>query len=91
MTIDQMALELCWQIDRCGASEDLTKASLMASALRMKLVVLITALGFYADQRNWDNNVVDIGVGSLEEPQSSPVANDHGHTAQNVLLGEETS
>lgn len=31
------ALELCHQIERCGCSEDLTKASIMASALRAKL------------------------------------------------------
>ena len=91
MTIDQMALELCGQIDRCGASEDLTKASLMASMLSARVAILTAALGFYADQRNWDNNVVDIGVGGLEEPHSSRVANDHGRTARNVLLGEETS
>ena len=40
MNIDQMALELCWQIERCGASEDLTKASIMASELRGKLATL---------------------------------------------------
>lgn len=33
----QEALELCWQIEKCGASEELTKASVMASELRAKL------------------------------------------------------
>lgn len=33
----QDALELCWQIEKCGASEELTQASLMASELRQKL------------------------------------------------------
>jgi len=33
----QEALELCWQIEKCGASEALTKASVMASALQAKL------------------------------------------------------
>lgn len=31
------ALALCHQIERCGCSDELTKASLMASALRAKL------------------------------------------------------
>ncbi len=31
------ALELCHQIERCGCSEELTKASIMASRLREKL------------------------------------------------------
>ena len=31
------ALELCHQIERCGCSEELTKASIMASDLRSKL------------------------------------------------------
>jgi hypothetical protein len=31
------ALELCYQIERCGCSEELTKASIIASALRAKL------------------------------------------------------
>jgi hypothetical protein len=31
------ALELCHQIERCGCSEELTKASIMASDLRAKL------------------------------------------------------
>lgn len=34
----QLALELCWQIETCGASEALTKASVMASELRQKIV-----------------------------------------------------
>lgn len=33
----QAALELCWQIEKCGASEELTKASVMASELHSKL------------------------------------------------------
>jgi len=31
--LKESALELCYQIESCGASEPLTKASLMASAL----------------------------------------------------------
>lgn len=43
MTDDQdlsllnLALELCWQIERCGSSEDLTKASVLANDLRKRL------------------------------------------------------
>jgi hypothetical protein len=33
----QAAMELCWQIEGCGASLELTKASVMASALSAKL------------------------------------------------------
>jgi len=35
------ALELCYQIERCGASPELTQASVMASALRAKLDALL--------------------------------------------------
>lgn len=37
----QMALELGWQIEKCGASEELTKAAVMASALTTKLNELL--------------------------------------------------
>lgn len=33
----QAAIELCWQIEKCGASEELTKCSVMASELQSKL------------------------------------------------------
>jgi hypothetical protein len=33
----QAAMELCWQIEKSGASEELTKCSVMASALQSKL------------------------------------------------------
>jgi len=35
--ITKAALELCYQIEKCGASEELTKASVMASSLHMAL------------------------------------------------------
>lgn len=35
------AMELCWQIEKSGASEELTKCSIMASALEMKLKDLL--------------------------------------------------
>ncbi len=37
----QAALELCYQIERCGASEMLTKASVMAGELQSKLINLV--------------------------------------------------
>ena len=33
----QTAMELCWQIEKSGASEELTKCSVMASELQSKL------------------------------------------------------
>lgn len=33
----QAAMELCWQIEKSGASEELTKCSVMASELQSKL------------------------------------------------------
>ncbi len=33
----QIAMELCWQIEKSGASEELTKCSLMAASLEAKL------------------------------------------------------
>lgn len=46
---------------------------------------LENALEFYATSENWKNNVVDIGVGSLPEPESSEVACDHGYIAKQAL------
>ncbi len=43
------------------------------------------ALSFYADQKHWENNQIDIGVGNTEEPQSSQVAMNHGHIAKQAL------
>lgn len=37
----QAALELCWQIEKSGASEELTKCSVMASALQSALNELL--------------------------------------------------
>lgn len=37
----QDAMKVCWQIEKCGASEELTKASEMASALTAKLNELL--------------------------------------------------
>lgn len=39
--VREKAMQLCWQIEKCGASEDLTKASLMASELVDKLNELL--------------------------------------------------
>jgi len=36
-SINDLASELCYQIERCGASEELTKASVMASDLAARL------------------------------------------------------
>jgi len=46
---------------------------------------LVEALRFYADPHEWKNNEVDIGVGNLQEPESSEVFMDHGHRAQKAL------
>ena len=37
----QQAHALCWQIEKCGASQDLTQASIMASALQSQLNELL--------------------------------------------------
>ena len=36
-SIEQQAIELCWQIEKCGASQELTKASQQASNLYLHL------------------------------------------------------
>ena len=56
--------------------------------LRKKLAQaerVVAALKFYADERNWKNNEVDIGVGNLEEPNSSEAYADHGLRAKQAL------
>jgi len=37
--IEKLALALCYQIEKCGASEELTKASVMASELRREILL----------------------------------------------------
>lgn len=43
------------------------------------------ALTFYATTQNWEGNVVDIGVGNIQEPESSEIARDHGDIAREAL------
>jgi len=43
------------------------------------------AIEFYANSKNWENNVVDVGVGNLEESLSSEVARDYGRIAKQAL------
>ena len=46
---------------------------------------LIEALEWYADETNYENELVDIGVGSQEIPNSNAVVYDRGGFAQVVL------
>ena len=43
-TCAEQSLDLCYQIESCGASEALTKASVMAAALRKEITVMECAL-----------------------------------------------
>jgi len=43
-------------------------------------------LAFYASETNWENDVVDIGVGNQPIPETSEVFNDHGRKADALLL-----
>jgi hypothetical protein len=55
-----------------------------------KLAIAVKALKFYADQRFWQNDTVDIGVGDQPIPGSSEAAHDQGDYAIYALeqIGE---
>ena len=46
---------------------------------------LIEALEWYANEFNWVNDIVDIGVGGQEIPESNEACHDRGSFARVVL------
>lgn len=67
-------------------TEKLAEVEAERDQLKNQLTRYRAALGFYADSKNWENNTVDIGVGNLEEPQSSEIYQDQGHIAMEALI-----
>jgi hypothetical protein len=55
------------------------------TALRARIEVLEKALLFYSNEDNWENDVVDIGVGNMAIPHSSEAARDEGKVARAAL------
>ncbi len=70
-----------------GAKERIRHALENAIDLLSRLTEAEKLLTFYADESNWVNDVVDIGVGNQEIPETSQAAGDAGHAARNFLKG----
>jgi hypothetical protein len=53
--------------------------------LRARIEGLEKSLLFYGNEDNWENDVVDIGVGNMAIPHSSEAARDEGKVARAAL------
>ena len=59
------------------------------AALRARIEGLEKVLLFYSNEDNWENDVVDIGVGNMAIPHSSEAARDEGKVARAALAAKE--
>lgn len=70
------------------ARQDLLREGMARNEAEQRLARVEGALRFYANEKNYQNNLVDIGVGSMEEPNSNEVYIDHGKQATQALEGK---
>lgn len=68
---------------------DLENALKENARLRAELDKCQEALKFYADDKNWQNHLVEEENGLTEWPYSSDAINDQGETARKVLENEK--